>query len=328
MPSAQDVKVEIIRDLAAVPTQGLDRASQASLFDRIDWFRRIWAHVPPGDRPLIARAGNGWLFLAERAHGNAVALASWYTLAFRPVDADAPALAAIAKGLRAHLATITLDHVPSADAEAVRDAFAGAGWIARVTPQTANWTIDVAGKSFADFWAERPGQLRSTAKRKAAKANLDLQILDRFDEDAWADYASIYADSWKPEEGSLAFVRAMAEDEGAASALRMGIARKDGRAIASQLWTVEHGTAIIHKLAHREDAVELSPGTIMSRAMFEYVIERDRVSLIDFGTGDDRYKADWMDTRVMRMRVELYNPRRARGLIAAARALVRRFASR
>jgi CelD/BcsL family acetyltransferase involved in cellulose biosynthesis len=182
--------------------------------------------------------------------------------------------------------------------------------------------------SFEDFWAKRPGQLRSTARRKATKTPMELTIHDHFNETAWAEYQSIYADSWKPQEGSLSFVRAMAEDEGAAGALRLGIATIEGRAVAAQLWTVENGMAIIHKLAHREDVAELSPGTILTKAMFEYVIDRDRVDVIDFGTGDDRYKADWMDTRIMRMRVDLYNPRTAAGLFGAAKAWLRALAAR
>lgn len=335
------VKGEIFRDLddAEAKARGtLDRAMQPSLFDRIEWFRRIWQHCPPGDRPLIVRArtdgSDAWLFLAERGSA-AVGLASWYTLAFRPVMTGAPSeqtaralLVAIARRLRPRFATIGFDHVPAADADAMSGAFRRAGWLARVTPQTANWSIDVAGKSFAEYWAERPSQLRSTAKRKAAKTPMDLTIVDRFDESVWDDYADIYADSWKPDEGSLGFVRAMAEDEGAAGTLRMGIASHEGRAIAAQLWTVEHGIAIIHKLAHRVDAAELSPGTILSRAMFEHVIDRDRVVTIDFGTGDDRYKADWMDARVMRMRIDVYNPRKPAGLIAAAKARVRALVAR
>jgi CelD/BcsL family acetyltransferase involved in cellulose biosynthesis len=335
------VKGEIFRDLGdaeATAKGSLDRVNQQSLFDRIEWFRRTWALCQPGDRPLIARTraegSDVWLFLAETA-GSAKGLASWYTLAFRPIFTGTPSeptaralIVAIARRLRPRLAHIALDHVPEAEAELVRAGFTRAGWIARVTPQTANWSIDVAGKSFEDFWAERPGQLRSTAKRKAAKTPMELTIFDRFDQAAWADYESIYADSWKPVEGSLSFVRAMAEDEGAAGALRLGIATIEGRAVAAQLWTVEHGTAIIHKLAHREDVAELSPGTILSKAMFEHVIDRDRVDLIDFGTGDDRYKADWMDTRVMRMRVDLYNPRKAAGLFGAVKAGLRALAAR
>lgn len=335
------VKGEIFRDLAdaeATAKGSLDRESQVSLFDRIDWFQRTWAHCPPGDRPLIARAraegSDMWLFLAESGN-TAKGLASWYTLAFRPVFTGSPSettaralIVAIARRLRPRFAHIALDHVPEAEAELVRTGFARAGWIARVAPQTANWSIDVMGKSFEEFWAERPGQLRSTAKRKAAKTPMTLTIHDRFDEAAWADYESIYADSWKPEEGSLSFVRAMAEDEGAAGTLRLGIATIEERAVAAQLWTVEHGVAIIHKLAHRKDVAELSPGTILSKAMFEHVIDRDDVSTIDFGTGDDSYKADWMDTRVMRMRVDLYNPRKVAGLFGAAKAGLRTLAAR
>ncbi|MES2290601.1 MAG: GNAT family N-acetyltransferase [Pseudomonadota bacterium] len=335
------VKGEIFRDLPtalSVAQDGLSRETQASLFDRAEWLERIWTHCPPAERVLAIRArtegSDAWLFLAETG-GAAVGLASWYTLAFRPIftgtpsDSAARALTvAIGRRLRPHLSSITLEHVPEYEADLLRRGFGGAGWITHVEPQTANWSIDVEGKSFEEFWAERPGQLRSTAKRKGAKIPLEITIHDRFDEAAWEDYADIYADSWKPDEGSLAFVRAMAEDEGAAGTLRMGIAKLEGRAIAAQLWTVDHGIAIIHKLAHREDVAELSPGTILSKAMFEHVIDRDQASLIDFGTGDDRYKADWMDTRVMRMRVELYNPRTLRGLFGGLKAGVRTLVGR
>jgi CelD/BcsL family acetyltransferase involved in cellulose biosynthesis len=339
------VKGEIIRDLdevERVAKGSLDREAGRPLFERLDWFRRTWALCPSGDRPLVVRVraqgSDAWLFLAETGSA-AKGLASWYTLAFRPIITGVPTQAtvcavmvAIARRLRPRIASITLDHVPEADAELLRTGFSRAGWSAHITPQTANWSVDVSGKSFADYWAERPGQLRSTAKRKAAKVPMDLTILDQFDEDAWSDYESIYADSWKPEEGSREFVRAMAKDEGAAGSLRLGIARIEGRAVATQLWTVDAldsgGVAIIHKLAHRQDVTELSPGTILSKAMFEHVIDKDQVALIDFGTGDDRYKADWMDTRVMRMRVELYNTRKLAGLFGATKAGLRTLVGR
>ena len=331
------VKGEIIRDLDeadAVARGSLDRDTQQSLFDRISWFHRTWEHCHSGNKPLIVRAraegSDAWLFLAEDDNRRATGLASWYTLAFRPITTGAHTeskfhaqLVAMARRLRPRLVRITLDHVPADDADRICRGFRRAGWITHVTPQTANWSIDVTGKTFADYWAERPGQLRSTAKRKASKAPMELTILDRFDNAAWEDYASVYADSWKPDEGSLSFVRAMATDEGKAGTLRLGLARHEGRAIAAQLWTVEHGIAIIHKLAHRQDAAELSPGTILSRAMFERAIDHDKVTMIDFGTGDDRYKTDWTDTRVMRMRVDLYNPYTARGLWSAAKASIR-----
>ena len=331
------VKGEIFRDFDDVERAArgsLDRDAQISPFDRLEWFRRTWHYCPSGDQPLVVRArtegSDAWLFLAERANGAAVSLASWYTLAFRPIITGTPTdsaaralLVATARRLRPRLSSIALDHVPEADASLCQHAFRRAGWVVRVSPQVASWSIDVSGKTFPDYWAERPGQLRSTAKRKAAKIDLKVEIFDRFDSAAWDAYADVYENSWKPHEGSLDFIRVMAEDKGAAGALRLGVATLEGRPVAAQLWTVSHGRALIHKLAHREDVAELSPGTILTKAMFEYAIDRDRVSLIDFGTGDDRYKADWMDTRVMRMRVEMFNPRKLAGLVGATKTALR-----
>ena len=171
-------------------------------------------------------------------------------------------------------------------------------------------------------------KLRSTVERKGKKAGLDIVIHREFDADAWAAYEAIYAASWKGEEGSWPFLRDLAEAEGDAGTLRLGIASRDGLPVAAQLWTVENGRATIHKLAYREDAKALSPGSILSHAMFAHVIERDRPALIDYGTGDQPYKADWMDVAHPLWRIEASNPRHPVGLLMIARrkaaALVRR----
>ena len=69
----------------------------------------------------------------------------------------------------------------------------------------------------------------------------------------------------------------------------------DGEPVAAQFWTVEQGTAYIHKLAHLPSAEPLSPGTTLTAALMEQVIDHDKVAHVDFGTGNDRYKADWME---------------------------------
>src|ERR1043165_7748195 len=126
---------------------------------------------------------------------------------------------------------------------------------------------------FEAYWAARPAQLRNTAKRRGKSAGLEIEIYDGFDARAWADYEAVYRASWKPEEGSFPFLRALAEQEGAAGTLRLGIARKDGRPVAAQLWLVENGRATIHKLAYDEGAKTLSPGTVLSLAMFRSAID-------------------------------------------------------
>ena len=158
------------------------------------------------------------------------------------------------------------------------------------------------------------------------------EIYDRFDESAWADYEEVYRQSWKPEEGSFPFLRALARQEGAAGTLRLGVARKDGRPVAVQLWLVENGEATIHKLAYAESAKAMSPGTLLGMEMFRRALDEDHVRTIDYGTGDDAYKKDWMAERRVLWQIEAFNPKTLRGLAGAARAtastLVRRARSR
>jgi CelD/BcsL family acetyltransferase involved in cellulose biosynthesis len=149
----------------------------------------------------------------------------------------------------------------------------------------------------------------------------------RFDAADWDAYERLCG---KLETGGRhpAFLREFAIREGAAGALRLGLAMQDGMPVAAQMWTVEAGTAFIHKLAHREDARAASPGTLLSAAMFAHVIDVDRVAAIDFGTGDDPYKADWMDHTRTRWRLRAHHPGALRKWPALARALARRAAGR
>jgi CelD/BcsL family acetyltransferase involved in cellulose biosynthesis len=62
--------------------------------------------------------------------------------------------------------------------------------------------------------------------------------------------------------------------------------------------------------------------------MFRRAIDEDRVRLIDYGTGDDAYKRDWMDERRQLWRLTAFNRRSLRGLAGAARQLVARAVSR
>lgn len=326
-------EVELFDGLEAVEADcagALDR--RPSLFERLDWFRRVADHCPPPGRLLAARARSGersaWLFLAERG-GRAEAWACWYSLRFGLIG-DPEGAEPIARALRKRLSRLEI--APLDDPEPLASAFRAAGWVALVSPATTSWRIATDGQDFESYWAERPGKLRNTAQRKARAAKLHIEIHRAFDASAWAAYEEVYAASWKPGEGSPAFVRAMAEQEGEAGRLRLGIARKDGRPLAVQLWTIEGGTAWIHKLAYREDSRSLSPGTVLSMAMFRSALDEDRVDRIDYGTGDDGYKRDWMAERATLWRIEAFNPRSPLGLLGAARAglsaLVRRARSR
>ena len=331
------VNIALFEDLEAVAADAggaLDRAAQPSLFARLDWFRLLHRHCPPPGRLLVVRARDGaraaWLFLAVEGR-IARAYAAWYSLRFDAVgDHDNDVMTSLASALRGR-GIFKVELAPLPDPLPLHRAFGRAGWLPFTRPRTGNWRIATEGLDFVSYWAARPAQLRNTAKRRAKAAGLELEIYDRFDATAWADYESVYRQSWKPEEGSFPFLRALAEQEGEAGTLRLGVARKDGRPVAVQLWLVENGEACIHKLAYAEDAKAMSPGTLLGMEMFRRALDTDRVRAIDYGTGDDRYKQDWMAERRQLWQLDAYDPRTLRGLAGAARAaasaLVRRVRS-
>lgn len=333
------VDVKLFDDLDAVERDAggdLDRAAQPSLFDRLSWFRLTAAHCPPAGKLLVVRAeGSGakaWLFLTITG-GHGRILASWYSLRAGFVTAGgdpATCIEAAALALRKSVRLKSVELYPiEREAEKLASILRDAGWIARAEPASTSWQVRTEGENFETYWARRPSRLRNTAARKAKAAQLDIAIHRSFDEAAWADYEAVYRASWKPEEGAPAFLRALAEQEGAAGTLRLGIASKDGRPLAAQLWLVEHGQATIHKLAYVTDSKELSPGTVLSMAMFRSALDEDRVTRIDYGTGDDAYKRDWMEERVPLFRVTAFNPATLSGLAGAVRsALVARLRSR
>jgi CelD/BcsL family acetyltransferase involved in cellulose biosynthesis len=332
------VKGELLSDITASavdPTGQLTEAHQRSPFDRLDWLTRVLKHQPPHETALIARASSegalAWLFLKRADKRRFSAIANWYSFAFRPLFAGNPdedcklsMLTAIARRLRRMRrapARIIMQPVPRADGSSERlgRAFNRAGWLVTTTQVSTSWTANVAGLSFDDYWAQRPGQLRNTYKRKLSKADFQIEIHEHFDGVAWNEFESVYADSWKPEEGNPAFLKETAQFKASVGKLRMGLCRIDGRAVAAQFWIVDQGRAHIHKLAHREDARELSPGTILSVALFRHVIDIDKVDIIDFGTGNDAYKADWMDSSAPLDCVAVYNPATIDGLVGALR---------
>jgi GNAT acetyltransferase-like protein len=329
--------VKLFDDLEAAGRDAggaLDRPARARLFDRLDWFRLVHAHTPRGGRPLVIRAGapgaRVWLFLAKDG-GGAEALSNWYCLRFGTViearNGKAPALEGLAKGLR-EAGVIRLFLTPMDGDDPLPLALRRRGWLIWRGKINESWRIRTKGLGFDDYWATRPSRLRNTARRRARTPGLAIAIHDRFDAAAWADYETVYEASWKPPEGSPAFMRELAERESEAGTLRLGLAHLDGRPVAAQLWLTENKVATIHKLAYAEDAKHCSPGTVLSVEMFRRALDVDRVETIDFGLGGDPYKTQWMSDCHPLYALTAFDLLSLRGIAGAARAaaakLVRR----
>jgi hypothetical protein len=306
--------------------------ASAAPFDRSEWFTLL--EEEGGLEPLIASAQNSKQAAAlplMRKDGALIPLANWYNFTWSALatpGADRQTLlTAIAARLKEKGDRLLLWPVPDEDlsATAIAAAFRSAGWRVIREACDTNHILRLAGRSYTEYLAGRPGPLRTTLKRKAKK--VDVTVSDRFDPKDWRDYEAVYQSSWKPAEGKPAMLRRFAEQEGAAGRLRLGIARHEGRAVAAQFWTVEDGTAFIHKLAHTEDAEPLSAGTVLTAALFERVIDTDKVEMVDFGTGDDPYKSLWMEETRPRYRLECLRLGSPANWVRLAKASLRKLAS-
>ena len=303
-------------------------------FDRLAWWRLLAeeTHI----QPLIAVASDGQaraVLPLTRKGRRIEGLINWYSFRLAPLATPGADTARLFTALAADLAGeaphIVLAPLPNENGETMllETAFRKAGWAVFREPCDENHVLPVGGRSYADYLAARPGPLRTTLKRKASKVTVAIE--QAFNPESWAAYEAIYAQSWKPGEGSPAFLRRFAEAEGAAGRLRLGIARvPSGEPVAAQFWTVEGGTAFIHKLAHIEGSKPLSPGTTLSAALFAHVIDIDRVALVDFGTGTDGYKRDWMEAIRPRYRLEMLRPGWPGNWPRLARLLAKRLVSR
>ncbi|PLK25768.1 GNAT family N-acetyltransferase [Novosphingobium sp. TH158] len=309
----------------------LGESSAAAPFDRLAWWRNLVETCNMFPLIAVARDGNHRAVMALLRHGRSISpLANWYSFRVRPVFSsganNAVLLTEMAADLAGQAPHIELAPLPDENGEAslLEACFRKAGWTVFREQCDVNHVLHLKGRSYADYLAGRPGPLRTTLKRKAGKVSVEL--FDHFDADAWTAYEAVYAQSWKPSEGSPAFLRRFAEEEGAAGRLRMALARHEGAPVAAQFWTVEGGTAFIHKLAHTEASKPLSPGTTLSAALFERVIDRDGVQLVDFGTGNDGYKRDWMEEVRPRFRLRMFRAKYPGNWPAIAKLVLRRLA--
>jgi hypothetical protein len=314
----------------------LDRGCQKSLFDRLDWMEKLHRTALRGKAPLLLRAhdqhADVWMPLIALGGGQYGALANWYNFTWRPIFGEVydevtrlALLRQLAQTARDHGRRLTLAPMPDEDhaASELATAFEQAGWVVERTQCDENHYLRLGGRSFDQYWQTRPGQLKNTVKRKGKKHVVSTRIETAFSNDGWRDYEHVYARSWKPHEGSPDFLRLVAEQEAAFGTLRLGLAYVDGQPVAAQFWTVEHGTALIHKLAHDERFLEFSPGTLLSAALFQHVIDIDHVGEIDFGTGSDHYKREWMEAVRPRYRLDLFWPNHVANWPLIARASLR-----
>lgn len=230
--------------------------------------------------------------------------AGWECLTFRFLDRASPPFAWLTEALRRN-------------GRAVQPFF-----------QYANIYETITDRGSTAYIARRGSSIRQTLLRMERKAERSGRYrhvmhtgpegLDR----AIEDYERVFAASWKEGEPGMAFIqcliRAAAED----GSLRLGLVYWDETPAAVQLSFVRGGRASMYKTAYDEAFKKHALGRLSLLHLMRHVIDRDRVSEVDFGIGAEPYKEEWLFQHRNLWGLVAYDPRTVRGALGALRHVV------
>jgi hypothetical protein len=194
-----------------------------------------------------------------------------------------------------------------------------------------NWYLEVKGQSYQAYFNHLPSRLKNTILRKSkqlsASNSLKLTIISNPEEldDAIETFVKIYHASWKTPEPHPDFIPGLIRISAEQGWLRLGIAYIDHQPVAAQIWFVSNQVASIYKLAYDKLYAHTSVGTVLTAYIMQHVIDIDHVQEVDYLTGDDDYKKDWMSNRRERWGIIAYNSRTFWGIFSAIRHIVGRF---
>jgi hypothetical protein len=295
-------------------------AQQQSLFFSRQWFENLAANAADDSQHLslacVVDRGDllAVLPLWTGGDGNWRALSSYYTSLFTLLLAEARPHAVfdcLAQGLAGKgIKTLRLEPVAAADPDVaqLQQALERHGFDSQRLFHFVNWSHAIEGQSFDQYFAQRPTRLRNTIARKRRKLSrehaAEIRLYTGGDlEQAIVDYSTVYKASWKDGERFTGFVPALIRTMAASGWLRLAILYIDGQPAAAQIWFVVHGRASIFRLVYDERWQQYSPGSILTAYLMERVIDTDKVDSVDFLTGNERYKQDWMSERNERWRL-------------------------
>lgn len=357
----QTYTTTVYTDLAALPGRYeslLARAGSTSFFFTLPWFRNFvqssvlapheGLRIYAVDAAAKQDAGRAVLLMRDSAPGGLIGartlggLSNYYTSLFGPVlDSGEPDLQGVLDALVSAMARgercDTIDLRPlAADVPvfpALIRAFRNAGLAVQSYFCFGNWYLRVGGRSYAEYFETLPSQLKNTVTRKRKqleKLKSRIVVCDSENglEEALRAYEQIYAVSWKIPEPYPHFISGLCRTCAAQGWLRLGIVYVDEQPVAAQIWIVHAGIAAIYKLAYDERFAKLSAGSILTTHLMQRAIDVDKVHEVDYLTGDDAYKRDWMSDRRERWGIIAFNLRTPLGLLSAARHFGARAAKR
>jgi hypothetical protein len=287
-------------------------------------------HEPIAALAMRHKKNSGGLFSPKQLSS----LANFYTITFSPVgnlsaENVRDVLPSLAKSIvsddpRWDVVELRPLDLHSFLYPALVEAFRAAGMVVQTYFCFGNWYLPVQNLTFNDYFKTLPSAMQNTIKRKTKKlektgrSRIEIIAGPEGLENAIASYENIYLSSWKRPEPYPHFVPGLIRAFAERNWVRMGIVYLDDQPIAGQVWIVNSGKATIYKLGHDQKFDEYSAGSILTTRMIQHVLDNDNVHEIDFGSGDDPYKKNWLPKRRERWGILAMNPRTLPGCIAIA----------
>jgi hypothetical protein len=325
-----------------------DNQAHGEFFYTLPWFDNLARHglytvdsSAPQQLLLLAHVcsqGDG--ICLPLTHGRQLTgLANYYSSLFGPmVWTNAPLVPpreefrqAITATLRSNRSRWPVIHLSPWDAEspwytALQTALQQAGYRVDSYFCFGNWYLPVVWPSFTAYYATLPSALRHSIergqRRLGKQGDWSLQIHqtpgDALDA-AIAHFVQVYNASWKNPEPHPDFIPGLARMAATHGWLRLGILSIQGAPVAAQIWLVKGSKASIYKLAYAKGFERFSVGSVLTHALMQHALDVDQVHEVDYLTGDDAYKRDWMTHRRERRGIVGFNLRTFSGLGGALR---------
>lgn len=213
--------------------------------------------------------------------------------------------------------------------EQTLNALKSSGWRSFQYFCFGNWYLPIADRSFDVYWQGLSSKLRNTVARKRKKflacgGRVEVVSGGAAIEQAINAYQKVYHASWKKPEPFPEFIPGLIRQLADKGDLRLGLAWIENEPVAAQIWLVGGGRACIYKLAYDEQFAKFSAGSILTAHLMQHVIDVDRVQEVDYLSGDDEYKQQWMSHRRERWGVIAYNPATVSGFLGMSAQYFRR----
>jgi len=198
--------------------------------------------------------------------------------------------------------------------EALKDVIKERGYFSKEENYTENWFDNNVTQSFDEYLKKRSRQFRKQLKRLRNRLEelgiVEIKFLWNSDcVDDWMDYYyEVYSRSWKKREAiGPTFHKDLARMSAKTGNLRLGLLFLNNKPIAAEYCIIHSKRAHLLKGAYDEEYSFYGPGNIIYYEMIRHLIERDGITGIDLGHGNEEYKKGLASEKRILKKIIIFN---------------------